>query len=369
MKLDITEQMLFALLRSALHGTHADATIFAGITSEAWQECYRLSVRQSVMALAWDGLITLPTELQPPKSLKINWWLAVERCEKRYRYYCRVISDLSTFYATHGITAVQLKGVGFANNYPIPSHREGGDIDIFTYSADSSGLSDREANSLADKLMRGRGIEVDFSHSQKHSMFYYKGIPIENHKKFLNTEIYRTAVSMDILLRKLLRPRLTVLDGKYEVLTPSPDFNTVFLAFHSAQHYALGFAMHHLCDWACLLKKQGLKIPEGVTDERFLNMIYALTHLCNRYLGTEVLVMKGGEELAENLLKEMLHPTYNINVPATGKWGILVYKLKRMLHIHRLCDSVMRVSLVKWLWISVIQHVRFPQSIFRRTVS
>lgn len=44
MKLDITEQMLFALLRSALHGTHADAIIFAGITSEAWQECYRLSV-------------------------------------------------------------------------------------------------------------------------------------------------------------------------------------------------------------------------------------------------------------------------------------------------------------------------------------
>lgn len=52
MKLDITEQMLFALLRSALHATHADATIFAGITSEAWQECYRLSVRQGVMALA-----------------------------------------------------------------------------------------------------------------------------------------------------------------------------------------------------------------------------------------------------------------------------------------------------------------------------
>ena len=51
MKLDITEQMLFALLRSALHGTHADATIFAGITSEAWQECYRLSVRQGVMEI------------------------------------------------------------------------------------------------------------------------------------------------------------------------------------------------------------------------------------------------------------------------------------------------------------------------------
>lgn len=67
-----------------------------------------------------------------------------------------------------------IKGVGFANNYPIPSHREGGDIDIFTYSADSSGLSDREANSLADKLMRGRGIEVDFSHSQSTVCFIIK---------------------------------------------------------------------------------------------------------------------------------------------------------------------------------------------------
>ena len=56
MKLDITEEMLFALLRSALHGTHADATIFAGITSEAWQECYRLSVRQGVMALDTGAL-------------------------------------------------------------------------------------------------------------------------------------------------------------------------------------------------------------------------------------------------------------------------------------------------------------------------
>ena len=63
MKLDITEQMLFALLRSALHGTHADATIFAGITSEAWQECYRLSVRQGVMALAYSSHRVTTTQI------------------------------------------------------------------------------------------------------------------------------------------------------------------------------------------------------------------------------------------------------------------------------------------------------------------
>ncbi|MCS3155123.1 nucleotidyltransferase family protein [Phocaeicola dorei] len=48
-----------------------------------------------------------------------------------------------------------MKGVGLSTYYPIPSHREGGDIDIFTYSADHSRKSDAEANLLAD-LVNGR---------------------------------------------------------------------------------------------------------------------------------------------------------------------------------------------------------------------
>ena len=31
---------------------------------------------------------------------------------------------------------------------------------------------------------------------------------------------------------------------------------------HLAQHYARGLALHHLCDWACLLNRYGLHIPE-----------------------------------------------------------------------------------------------------------
>lgn len=97
------------------------------------------------MALAWDGIQTLPACLQPPKALKLNWAMAVENYEKRYRRYCHTIAELSAFYKIHGITTVQLKGVGLSTYYPIPSHREGGDIDIFTYSADHSRKSDAEA--------------------------------------------------------------------------------------------------------------------------------------------------------------------------------------------------------------------------------
>ena len=290
--------------------------------------------------------------------------MAVENYEKRYRRYCHTIAELSAFYKIHGITTVQLKGVGLSTYYPIPSHREGGDIDIFTYSADHSRKSDAEANRLADRLMEEKGIEVDFEHSEKHSMFYYKGIPIENHKTFINSETYHIAVKMDKLLQELLQPVSAELDGKCSILIPSSTFNTVFLAFHAAQHYARGLALHHLCDWACLLNRYGLHIPEEVTDIRFRNMMLAMTHLCNDYLGTSVPVY-GGEGLAEEILREIIRPPYTKFVPAKNKWSILVYKTKRMLHTHRACNSVLRISLCKWVGISILLHLRSPHTIFQ----
>lgn len=357
--------MLFALLRSALNGAKpVNATLFSDLSPALWKECYKLASAQGVMALAWDGVTALPLTQQPPKALKLTWAMAVEKYEKRYRQYCRTIAELSEYYAAHDIITIQMKGVGLSTYYPIPSHREGGDIDIFTYSADPSVQSDKEANRLADRLMEEQGIAVDFEHSEKHSVFYYKGIPVENHKTFINVETYPIAVKMDKLLRELLQPVAAQLDGKYKILIPPPAFNTVFLAFHAAQHYARGLALHHLCDWACLLHKYGLHIPEGVTDVRFKNMILALTQLCNHYLGTSVPV-QGGERLSEEILQEILHPRYTKEVPVRGKGGILVYKTRRMLHTHRLCNSVLRISLARWITNSIVLHLRFPHTIFQ----
>lgn len=363
MKLNQIEEMLFALLRSSLNVMPVYSAIFSDVSPAVWQDCYQLAVKQGVMALAWDGVCALPTDLQPPKALKLNWAMAVEKYEERYQRYCSTIVDISQYYAQHGIVTVQMKGVGLSTYYPIPSHREGGDIDIFTYSADPSKLSDAEANRLADRLMEEQGIEVDSSHSKKHSVFYYKGIPIENHKTFINAETYRIAVKMDALLKELLQPVKVELNGNSEILIPSPAFNTVFLAFHAAQHHARGLALHHLCDWACLLGKYGLHIPEGVTDARFRNMILAMTRLCNDYLGTAIPV-QGGEELAQEILQEILYPLYSKYVPAQGKWGILAYKTKRMLHTHRLCNRVLRISLARWIGNSIILHLRFPHTVF-----
>ena len=364
--LNTSERMLFALLRASLHQKEAELAFFQQVSEEDWKQCYRLAAKQGVMALAWDGIITLPADLQPPRALKLTWGMAVQDYEAKYARYCRTIQELSAFYAEHGIVTVQMKGVGLSSYYPVPAHREGGDIDIFTFSADKSKMTDAEANRLADELMIQQGIEVEL-HSYKHSNFYYKGIPIENHKFFLNVEHYPVAVQVNELLKQCLQPQATkLLEGECNILTPSSAFNTLFLAFHASQHYGSGITLHHLCDWAMLVKRYGLQLPQELTDKHFLGAIAAFTQLCNRYLGTEVDVT-GGKELADEILEEILHPRFphKEGVPVKGKWNIFIYKTRRFLYMSKVSNRILYLPLWKRIWKSVVAHVCHPETIFQ----
>ena len=141
-------QMLLALLRASLHERDVEMSFFESASPEDWKLCYRIAAEQGVMALAWDGVMKLPKALQPPLAVKISWASGVEAYEQKYLRYCRAVDEVSRFYAGHGIATMQMKGVGFSTLYPVPCHREGGDIDIYTYSADLSRMSHMEANQL-----------------------------------------------------------------------------------------------------------------------------------------------------------------------------------------------------------------------------
>lgn len=360
--LDTPTQMLFALLRASLHEQVPETHYFEEATAEDWKRCYRLAVTQGVMALAWDGVVRLSHERQPPKGLKLTWATAVEAYEQRHHRYCQTVDELARLYADHGIATMQLKGVGFSTHYPVPSHREGGDIDIYTYSLDTARMSHAEANELADRLIEQQGIAVDVEY-YKHSTFYYKGIPIENHKSFLNVDEGPIFVHTDKVLHQYMAPAMTALPVG-QVMTPSVAFNSLFLAFHAARHYGSGLALHHLCDWAVLVSQCGLQMPAEVRDERFLRFVDVLTMLCNRYLGT-TLKTEADEVLACEVLDEMLHPRYTDQVKGKSKVGVVVYKLQRLFYNHKLANRVFTTSLVKRLWSSVIFHIRKPETIFK----
>ncbi|MBR5205200.1 MAG: nucleotidyltransferase family protein [Bacteroidaceae bacterium] len=354
--------MLLALLRASLHEKDIETAFFEKATHEHWKLCYKLAAKHGVMALAWDSVMRLPKDLQPPRPIKLPWASAVESYEQKYHRYCSAVDEVTRFYAEHGIATMQMKGVGFSTLYPVPCHREGGDIDIYTYSADKNRMSDQEANRLADKLMQEQGVEVE-TYSPKHSNFYYKGIPFENHKTFLNVESYKIAVQVDRILHENMQPeRVRLAEG--EVMIPSPLFNTLFIGFHAMQHYGSGLALHHLCDWVMILRCYGLHLPEEIKDKKLLAGFAALTRLCNQYLGTSQPV-EGGEDIAVEMMNEILSPRFSSELPTCNKVGILLYKTRRLLHGQRIKSKVLNSSLAERIWKSFVAHVRHPETIFR----
>ena len=354
-----SEEMLFALLRASLHEQETETLFFVDTTETDWNDCFQLAKTQGVMALAWDGVLRLPIQLHPNMELKLQWGIKVEHLERKYQRYCKAATEITELYKQHDIATLHLKGVGLSTLYPIPSHREGGDIDIYTYSSNKN-ISDNEANALADTLMIQQGLDIDFKKTPKHSNFCYKGIPVENHKTFLNVHTYQIAKQMEEVLKVQMNPQPVQL-GAEEILIPSADFNTLFVFFHAAQHLGSGFSIHHLCDWAVLVNRYGL--PKGVTDKRLLKTIYAFTTLCNQLLGTSVEV-KEEKEFAEKILNEMLHPRYYKQPLPKSKLEIAVYKVRRFIYTQKLKREIFNNSPWKSLYLSILHHLRHPHKIF-----
>lgn len=365
------EEMLFALLRASLHGRPADEKFFKGASGSDWKVCYNTAVKQGVLALAWDGVVTLKQELHPPKALKFQWGISVDKYESKHRRYCKTAEQLQKFYQEHNIVAVQMKGVGFSANYNVPSHREGGDIDIFTYSADPEKLSHKQANELADSLMTDKGIDVDFSHSYKHSNFFYEGISIENHRCIVNIETNPKFLGHlnDVLIKYMDPYKVKLYDGEFEILVPSPQFNMLFISCHAFQHYGSGIALHHLYDWAALVTRHGLSLPPEIVEKSYLRAIAAFSHLSNKYLGTKVDLsnMPGDyESLADEMLEEMLYPKFVSYVPYNNPIRIFFYKLGRVTRNAKLSKNVLGAPITRTIYKSLVSHLRVPSKILNR---
>ncbi len=354
------DEMILALLRYAVNGIELPLDVFAAASGDDWKRCYAMAVEQGVMPVAWDAVMALPGEMQPPRTLKLNWALAVEKYAKTHARYCKAVGELSRLYASHGISTVQFKGVGLSTYYPVPERRQGGDIDIYTYSADASRMSDEEANALADNLMRDRGVNVD-RHSYKHSNFTYKGIPIENHRCFTSVNSLVPQEVEDFLVKNL-NPS-SVIVGDEEINVPSLEFNSVYIVVHALQHVGDGLCLHHLCDWACVLKKIGPELAVSMGGRSFVSAVKCMNLMCRDYLGSE-LPEDSCDGDSEELMQEILHPKFLISRMPRNPLGMLWYKTRKFAWAARMKSMVWNCSVWGLVWSSVAFHLKHPKLIF-----
>lgn len=283
MTLTQPEEILFKLLQAALWETPLDCPCIQQISNETWSKVQYLALHHGVLPLAYEGMLCLPLSCQPPREIKLMWMVHARNVEERNLHTLETVEHLNSLFKSHNINMMVLKGVGLASCYPIPTHRESGDIDIWLFGKFEEG----------NRLIAAQGIQVDNS-LPKHSGFKFEGVWVENHQDLLNS--YRSTVDKKIedgiieLLTTEPTEMLALCDTK-QVQVPSPTFQAAFILRHMTVHFPKDeLVIRHLCDWACFLSRYKNQIDEDFLFNLFngtvmKHLMPVYTKLAVEYLG------------------------------------------------------------------------------------
>lgn len=323
--------MIMTLLKSSLNEDDVNIKAFKGATYHDWQKFIEIANEASVTGMAFESVHKLPKGTIPI-DVFVKMGEFTKETEAKHLAQEVILGKLSKQYESMGAEMIQLKGAGLSMNYPVPQHRFGGDIDIFTRQKGT--ITEGYSNSwdMINKAMIKQGYEVeDYKLKQhKHSEFEYDGVRIENHNYFANKERMSKAKLIDDYLHKNLNPKEQILPNGTKILVPSKEFNNVFLSHHAFQHFVFGgLDLHHLTDWSTHLKKDGFQFPEELKGGYYEKFTYALTNLSNKYLGTNIKVPED-KEFEEKIWKRMLSPEDEPIPKEYNKFQTFAFKVKRL---------------------------------------
>lgn len=278
---------LLDILKRAL----SDHSTDSALSCSNWSQIYELAILQGVQALALEGITTLKNESKPDDQLLLNWAVNAKEVERRCYYYKCVATQLIQLFEKNHLRLMLFKGFDLARFYHNPAHREWGDLDIWLFGKQQEGdhiIKEKTQAEIIDKYL--------------HTCFYYKNIPIENHKRivegieddnYFDRQRFRENDYIESALQTLLQeeaPCYLCLGDACRVEVPSPTFNFIYLACHMTTHLTEEMVLRHLCDWAYFLRSNHgqydlTKLSQILKGTRLLKMVSIFTYLAVDYLG------------------------------------------------------------------------------------
>jgi len=302
-----------------------------------WQQLFNAAARQGLLAIVWDALDKLQTgpayverttwqgvaEHQKMMELRIRWTLSVRHIVDVHRRQREALKELVGIFAESGMRVMVLKGLGLAQEYPLPEHRECGDLDIY--------LSGRKDSfEKGNEVIRKMRILLEYD-GTKHSKFYYKGIPVENHKNFLNVTTTQVDKNLEReLIRILQEQKCGSLElGGVSADVPPPDFQMIFLTRHAITHFlASGLVLRHLYDLGIFYAAHAhevdlMRIEEILKRESQYKLYRAFMDVLDIYLGMPEGQQVCQKTVAQARLAERVLEDIIVN-PAGGKGKVKV---------------------------------------------
>lgn len=304
------KEAFFALIRAGLWGTPAEAALFDGLTADHWQTLYRLAQTQTLLAVTFDGVSTLPAPLQPPRPLLLQWAAQTLQIEQANDRLDRMVERLHTLYTGAGLHPVLLKGQGMAACYRLPRHRQCGDIDVYL---------GKDGQPKANHLLCEAGAQRSGEDSDKHASYDLDGVHIENHRLLSH-------MNNPLAQRRFVR----LVCGWYPqgaemrigMPTPPPTFNALYILQHAFGHFmSSGIGLRQLCDWCCLLRtrRDDIDPTRLCTDLRRLGLLRAARafgYVAVHYLGLPPECLPFDTANCRNLGEKLV-----LEILATGNFG------------------------------------------------
>lgn len=253
MKLE--QQQFLVLLRAGLWDTTVDTVFFSQATD--WKGIALLAHRQTVKGIIAEAINKLPVAHQPPPQLMRELAFSVSRTRVCHARQNAVLAELIHLFRQKGINPVLLKGQGMAINYPDPTLRHCGDIDLYIGEEDF-----KKSILLAQQWKTDKGDSMLIA---KHYGFDYKGVTVELHRVAgLSYIPWRNNYLQQWTKKHLCGQclRVTAINKDVEILLPPYLFDVVFILEHAWHHFVFlgGISLRQICDWGMYLHRYHSKI-------------------------------------------------------------------------------------------------------------
>jgi hypothetical protein len=358
---DMALTRLLVLVHSSIYETTPDPACFAEMDVMDWNALYRRAAKEGVIAVAYDSMIRLPADLQPPRMLKLVWGGSVDAIERKYAQRVEIANELAANFRKYDMRMLLIKGIGISRYHPSPSHREFGDLDIYLFGLQKDG----------DLLLQKWGASKQKKNcSKKHTVFIYKGLSIENHAYFSNVGRMAPAAGIDDRL-KMLAAADHAGAAPGAPLFPSPDFMALHFISHALEHFSSGtWVWRFFCDWAVFL--HGNKGKWDVTrfcemlPEGYRKVADAFTSIAVSYLGVppeEAPPFKQDQELESKIFEDMSHPRRHKSRHLSS-FALIAHKYRGMQARRWKYETLSPGSFPKVVARSVFQHLCHPRLIW-----
>ncbi|MFI3304228.1 MAG: nucleotidyltransferase family protein [Rikenellaceae bacterium] len=253
-----SKEQLLELTRCALWGGELSPSLFEmGVN---WDELLQLAKEQTLLGVVSTAIERLPLSLRPTRAtaLRLHQMVTLNR---QYRgHQVEVLRELLKLVHRAGVERpVLLKGLGVGLNYPDPTVKQCGDIDLY--------VGKKHYLEVCEFISKELEITIDTDHSDHHFEFRFMGINIEIHKyaTAINSVAFRSREFNQWSIEQLEGDELreVSIDG-VSVHLPPYNFDFIFIFFHFWRHFLMGgIGLRQICDWGCYVSRFSDKIDSS----------------------------------------------------------------------------------------------------------